>query len=145
MCMHILQGRPTKFSTFKDAVLQVEEASTLYQKIKASKTHMTSDDIRRAVFPTARVLRDIIHPDSTVEDRARARAVTALEDYKNLALYPEATASGLDIDEILKTLYYHLWPRQPSKVLWSLDLHVRVKEMKLGKLLHPCLVVLLSR
>jgi hypothetical protein len=68
-----------------------------------------------------------------------------LEDYKNLALYPEATASGLDIDEILKTLYYYLWPRQPSKVLWSLDLQVRVKEMKLGKLLHPCLVVLLCR
>ena len=109
MCMHILQGRPTKFSTFKDAVLQVEEASTLYQKIKGAKTHMTSDDIRRAVFPTARALRDIIHPDSTVEDRARARAVTALEEYKNLALHPEATASGMDIEEILKTLsYFHV-------------------------------------
>ena len=111
--MHILQGRPTRFSTFKNAVLQVE-ASTLYQKIKGAKTQMASDDIRRAVFPTARALRDIIHPDTAVEDRARARAVVALEDYK-------------------------------KKVLWSLDLQVKVKEMKLGKLLHPSLVVLLCR
>ncbi len=110
MCMHILQGRPNRFSTFKNAVLQVE-ASNLYQQIKGAKTHLESDDIRRAVFPTARALRDIIHPDTAaaVEDRALARALAAFEDYMKLAVYPDATASGMDIDDILKTLsYFHV-------------------------------------
>ena len=90
--MHILQGRPTRFSTFKNAVLQVE-ASTLYQRVKGANSQMASDDIRCVGFPTARALRDIIHPNTAVEDRARTRAVASLEDYKNLTLYPEASSS----------------------------------------------------
>ena len=51
----------------------------------------------------------MIHPDPATEDRTLARAVAILEDYKNMAVHPEATASTMDIDEILKTLsYYHV-------------------------------------
>ncbi len=90
MCTHILQGRASMFATFKNAVLQLE-GLTIYEKIKCAKTLITSEDNRRVVFPTAKAIRDIIYPDPAAEDRALARALTALEDYKNLALHQDAT------------------------------------------------------
>ena len=107
-CMHVFAGRASKFSPYKNALLQVE-APTLYQMIRGAKTNMLPDDIRRVVFPTVRAYRDMVHPDPDREDRALARAMTFLEDYKNLAVRPEATASTMEINEILRALSrYHV-------------------------------------
>jgi hypothetical protein len=106
--MHIFAGRATKFSTFKNALLQFE-APTLYQMIRGATTNMLPDDIRRVAFSTVRAYRDMVHPDPHREDRALASAMTFLEDYKNLAVRPEATASTMEIDEILRALsHYHV-------------------------------------
>jgi hypothetical protein len=45
-------------------------------------------------------IKDIIHPEQAVEDGALARASSALEDYKNLALYPDTIR--MDIQETLQ-------------------------------------------